>query len=354
MFENFEEIISIEEIGEVQTYDLEIDSEFHNYYANDICVSNSHSTAYAYLAMQTLYLKHYHPTEFYTALLNHPKTSGGKEKEQSWLASAIASAMSKGIVISPPSRKSGWTWTVTGEKEISMGFSGINGLGDIAYQELIELMGKKNKNLQNISVSEFYDLPFSKFNKKAFESCIKAGVFDEWSESREYLIALREKKKKKVIVANQMSLFDMSSKEFDIKTDDIGHHLKTTESQKRNEFIEVCNFDLEKIKFMLKIKTTINLKAKKPLDNIINFEDEGWYFFVLEEFNTMMSKTGKEYLTLRVGDGVNSTTLRVFDPLAKKIKPKMIANGVYVAKFEKNDGGFINFARNTQFKRVEI
>ena len=29
----------------------------------------------------------------------------------------------------------------------------------------------------------------------------------------------------------------MSSKEFDIKTDDIGHHLKTTESQKRNEFI---------------------------------------------------------------------------------------------------------------------
>jgi DNA polymerase-3 subunit alpha len=316
--------------------------------------NKSHSTAYAYLAMQTLYLKHYHPTEFYTALLNHPKTSGGKEKEQSWLASAIASAMSKGIVISPPSRKSGWTWTVTGEKEISMGFSGINGLGDIAYQELVELMAKKNKNLQNISVSEFYDLPFSKFNKKAFESCIKAGVFDEWSESREYLIALREKKKKKVVVANQMSLFDMSSKEFDIKTDDIGHHLKTTESQKRDEFIEVCNFDLEKIKFMLKIKTTINLKAKKPLDNIINFEDEGWYFFVLEEFTTMISKTGKEYLTLRVGDGVNSTTLRVFDPLAKKIKPEMIANGVYVAKFEKNDGGFINFARNTQFKRVEI
>jgi hypothetical protein len=31
-----------------------------------------------------------------------------------------------------------------------------------------------------------------------------------------------------------------------------------------------------------------------------------------------------------------------------------MANGVYVAKFEKNDSGFINFARNTQFKRVEI
>ena len=316
--------------------------------------NKSHSTAYAYLAMQTLYLKHYYPTEFYTALLNHPKTSGGKEKEQAWLAAAIASAMSKGIVISPPSRKSGWNWTMTGDKEISMGFSGINGLGDIAYQELNDLMGQKNKTLQNISISEFYDLSFSKFNKKAFESCVKAGVFDDWSESREYLIALREKKKKKVVVANQMSLFDMSSKEFDIKTDDIGHHLKTTDAQKREEFIEVCNFDLEKISFMMKIKTVINGKAKKPIDNVINFEDEGWYFFVLEEFKTMISKAGKEYLTLRVGDGINSTTLRVFDPLAKKIKPELMDNGVYVAKFEKNDGGFINFARNTQFKRVEI
>ena len=74
----------------------------------------------------------------------------------------------------------------------------------------------------------------------------------------------------------------------------------------------------------------------------------------MEEFKTMTSKAGNEYLTLRVGDGINSTTLRVFDPLAKKIKPELMANGVYVARFEKNDGGFINFTRNTQFKRVEI
>jgi DNA polymerase III alpha subunit len=215
-------------------------------------------------------------------------------------------------------------------------------------------MGRKNKNLQSISVSEFYDLPFSKFNKKAFESCLKAGVFDDWSESREYLMSLREKKKKKVVVANQISLFDMSSKEFDIKTDDIGHHLKTTEEQKRNDFIEVCNFDLEKIQFMMKIKRVINEKAKRHIDNIINFEDEGWYFFVLEDFKIMLTKTGSEYLVLRVGDGINSTTLRVFDPLAKKLKPELSENSVFVAKFEKNDGGFINFSRNTQFKRVEI
>ena len=42
--------------------------------------NKSHSLSYSYLAMQTLYLKHYHPTEFYTALLNHPKS--GNKREQ--------------------------------------------------------------------------------------------------------------------------------------------------------------------------------------------------------------------------------------------------------------------------------
>lgn len=354
MYKEFEEIIEIEEIGDIETYDLEIDSKFHNFYANNICVSNSHSVSYGYLAMQTLFLKHYYPTEFYTALLNHPKTSGGKEKEQAWLAAAIASAMSKGITISPPSRKSGWTWTMTGDQEISMGFSGINGLGDIAYKELVDNIALKNKTLETIGISEFFDIQFSKFNKKAFESSIKAGVFDDWSESREQLLALREKKKKKVVIPNQISLFDMGSKEFDIKTDDIGNYNKTTDTQKRYEFIEVCSFDLEKIDFMMKIKNIINTKSKQPIENVIDFEEDGWYFFIVEEFKLLETKNGKEYLTLKVADAINTTTLRAFSPLSKKLFPELMANGIYVARFEKNEGGFVNFARNTQFKRIDI
>jgi DNA polymerase III alpha subunit len=48
-----------------------------------------------------LFLKHYYPTEFYTALLNHIKSNTDKEKERVWLASAIAAAISKGIKIAP-------------------------------------------------------------------------------------------------------------------------------------------------------------------------------------------------------------------------------------------------------------
>jgi DNA polymerase III alpha subunit len=361
MLEQFEEIVEFEEIGEVETYDLEIDSKYHNFYANGVCVSNSHSLSYSYLAMQTLYLKHYYPTEFYTALLNHPK-SGTKEKQQAWIASAIASAMSKGIIIKRPSRKSGWEWTMTGEHEISMGFSGINGLGPIAYEEMIQLMedipvekGSPKKTLETINMSAFMRLPFSKFNKGAFTACLKAGVFDDWSESREQLLAIKQKKKKKVS-ANQGVLFDMNDPAFDIPLQkEESKYPATSEALKRLDFIEVCNFDLEKIKYVLDIKNDVNKRAKrnKLVETVINFDDNDYYIFVVETFRLMQGKTGKEYLTMKVGDGISFTTLRAFEPTVQDLLPVLATNGIYVAEFVKNEKGYINFKRGTRIVRVD-
>jgi len=363
MPEQFEEIIEIEEIGEVDTYDLEINSKHHNFYANGICVSNSHALSYSYLAMQTLYLKHYYTTEFYTALLNHPKTNGGKEKQQQWIASAISSAMSKGIEIKRPSRKSGWDWTMTGEREISMGFSGINGVGEIAYEEMLRLIdeikvksGEPKKTLETVSLSVFMRLPFSKFSKGAFAACLKAGVFDDWSESREQLLALKQKRKKKKEIANQGVLFDMNDSAFDIPiVSDIAKYPPTSDTQKRFEFIEVCNFDLEKIKYILDIKSDVNKRAKreKLIETIINFDDNDYYIFVVESFKLVQGKTGKEYLVMRVGDGVSSTTLRAFEPIVTSLYPLLVSNGIYVAEFVKNEKGYINFKKGTRIIRID-
>jgi DNA polymerase III alpha subunit len=324
-------------------------------------VSNSHSLSYSYLAMQTLYLKHYYPTEFYTALLNHPK-SGTKEKQQIWIASAIASAMSKGIVIKRPSRKSGWAWTMTGDHEISMGFSGINGFGEIAYEEMISLIDdikvadkEDKKTLQTVSMSVFMRLPFSKFNKTAFTSCLKAGVFDDWGDSREQLLDLKIKKKKKE-APNQMILFDMNDPSFDIPVlSDAKKYPPTTEVEKRSQFIDVCNFDLEKIKYILEIKKDVNERAKrdKPVETIVNFDDNDFYIFVVETFKLIQGRTGKEYLTMRVGDGISFATLRAFDPTVKDLLPILCTNGIYVAEFVKNEKGYINFKRGTRIVRVD-
>jgi DNA polymerase III alpha subunit len=323
--------------------------------------NKSHSLSYSYLAMQTLFLKHYYPTEFYTALLNHPK-SGTKEKQQIWIASAIASAMSKGIVIKRPSRKSGWRWTMTGDHEISMGFSGINGLGEIAYAEMLRLIeeikvkdGDDKKTLETVAMSAFMRMPFSKFNKASFSACLKAGVFDDWSTSRDQLLALKVKKKKKE-VANQTILFDMNDPAFDIPVKaDENKYPPTSEAIKRMDFIEVCNFDLQKIKYILEIKKDVNDRAKreKPVETIVNFDDDDFYIFVVETFKLIQGRTGKEYLTMRVGDGISFTTLRAFEPTVKDLMPLLATNGIYVAEFVKNQKGYINFKRGTRIVRVD-
>jgi DNA polymerase III alpha subunit len=290
-------------------------------------------------------------------LLNHVKSNTDKEKEKQWLAATIAAAMSKGITISLPSRKSGWDWTMTGEKEISMGFSGINGVGKKAYDELMRLINQSGDRLDTIKPQLFFDLPFSVFNKRAFEACVKAGMFDDWSESREYLFSLKTKKKKKQL-PGQMALFDLRSNEFEYVMKDSDFE-KTTYKQKQKEFIEVCNFDLEKIKEFSNIKLELQKRTGKEIQSILNFSEDGYYFFYLETVQEMVSKNGNPYLTLKVGDGISTQTLRAFPPRGNiensvygKIKESP-ESGVYISEFVKNQKGFINFKNNAKFKRIK-
>lgn len=64
----WDKVISIEYIGEKQTYDLEVPG-FHNFIANDILVHNSHAADYAVITVQTAFLKAHYPVEYMAALL---------------------------------------------------------------------------------------------------------------------------------------------------------------------------------------------------------------------------------------------------------------------------------------------
>jgi len=323
--------------------------------------NKSHCVSYSYVACQTLFLKKYYPTEFYTSLLNHPKKGSGKnakEKEQQWLASTIVAAMSKGIEIVPPSRKTRWQWTMTGEKEISVGLSAINGFGEKAYDEMMKLLEFESTSLEKVTLSKFFSLPFSAFNKGAFGACVKAGVFDEWSESREHLLELKQKKKAKRD-PRQRALFDLDSEEFNVSLKSTNHP-PTPYEQKRAEFAEVCQFDLDKIKELSKLKTELAERAGMQIESILNFSEDGFYFFFVEKLETAYTVKGNEYLIIKVGDGIGTTRLRVFPPRQKRkesFMDKMIKEakpgGVYVSEFVQNEGGFINFKDGAKFGRIK-
>ncbi len=62
-------IVSIEPVGDQETYDLKIEGD-HNFVANHFVVHNSHSASFALLVYTSAWIKHYEPAAFCAALLN--------------------------------------------------------------------------------------------------------------------------------------------------------------------------------------------------------------------------------------------------------------------------------------------
>lgn len=309
--------------------------------------NKSHSVSYAYIAMQTLYLKHYYPVYFYTALLNEQKSSNaGKDKEKQWLTQTISAAISRGITIKPPTRQASWRWSMTGPNEITMGFSSMNGMGDIAYQELKSNLAIKGKKFNEVSMAAFFDTSFTKFNKTSFRSCLQAGMFDDWSTSREYLMFLRDKsKRKKPKDAAQFAMFDMDEIGYTHKVD----HLKypaTSDIEKQEQFMGVCGFDMEEINRVSTIHTRMdemNTKSKDTILPLPHYTEEGFYWFIIQDIFFRKTKKGKDFVSILASDGIDSLKFNIFPPVSEKLLPQLQKQAVYVGKFKRNDKGFLNF-----------
>ena len=76
-----QKIISIKALGKRKTLDLEVNHKDHNFYAEGLVSSNSHSISYAILAAWTTYLKFKYPHEFFLALLRLSKYEPDSHKE---------------------------------------------------------------------------------------------------------------------------------------------------------------------------------------------------------------------------------------------------------------------------------
>jgi DNA polymerase-3 subunit alpha len=330
---------------------LEYLSEYLGYSFN-----KSHSVAYAFIAMQTLYLKHYYPTYFYTALLNEQKSSNaGKEKEQQWLTQTITAAMTRGITIKPPTRQAKWRWSMTGPNEITMGFSSISKMGDVAYKELNANLAIKNKKFKDVSMAAFFDTPFTKYNKTSFRVCLMAGMFDDWSSSREYLMFLRDKgKRKKPKDAAQFAMFDMDEISYTHKVD----HLKypaTSDAEKRDQFIDVCGFNMEeidRISTIHKRMDEMNAKAKDAILPLPHYSEEGFYWFVIKDIFFKKTKKGKDFISILASDGIDNVKFNLFAPTSEKLLPRLQKEAVFVGKFKKNDKGFLNYNGRVQLTTV--
>lgn len=156
-----------------EVYDLIV--KFANYGFN-----RSHAVAYSVIAYQLAYLKAKYPVYFMAALLS---SSIGNESK---IAQYIKECREMGIQILPPSiNKSGYTFLVENHA-IRYSLTAIKGIGVAALKGLFTARkSKKFTDLFDFCIR----VSAKSVNRKALESLIHSGSFDEFGEDRAVLLA---------------------------------------------------------------------------------------------------------------------------------------------------------------------
>jgi DNA polymerase III subunit alpha len=132
--------------------------------------NKSHSTAYAFLAYQTAYLKANYPRHFAAALLTIEAANTEK------LAVYISESRERGIAVLPPDlNESQLHFTVVPEG-VRFGLTAIKGLGEGAIRAIIEVRERVGRLTSMHQLCEELDLRI--VNKKVFEALVRSGACD--------------------------------------------------------------------------------------------------------------------------------------------------------------------------------
>jgi DNA polymerase-3 subunit alpha len=132
----------------------------------------AHSTAYAFLAYQTAYLKANYSWHFAAALLTIEAQNTDK------LAMYLAEARDRGIPVLPPDiNESQLHFSVEPGKGVRFGLTAIKGLGEGAIRAILEARDRLGGRIPSLhALCEELDLRIA--NKRVFEALVKAGACD--------------------------------------------------------------------------------------------------------------------------------------------------------------------------------
>ncbi|WP_291431790.1 DNA polymerase III subunit alpha [Deinococcus sp.] len=146
--------------------------------------NKSHSAAYGVITYQTAWLKANYPVEFMAALLTVERKDSDK------VAEYISDARKMDVHVLPPDiNRSAADFAVQGE-EILFGLYAIKGLGEGAVLKILE---ERERAGRYASLADFCSrLGHKVCNRKALESLIKSGAFDQFGERNQLMHSLED------------------------------------------------------------------------------------------------------------------------------------------------------------------
>jgi len=142
--------------------------------------NKSHSTAYAYLAYQTAYLKTHYAENFLAALLTSEADRGATNQVVKYLNECRHMKIE---ILPPDINKSEFDFVVEG-RDIRFGLSAVKNVGENAILSILKARKAREKFYSPFEI--FEDVDSKTVNRKVIESLIKAGALDSmgWKRSQ--------------------------------------------------------------------------------------------------------------------------------------------------------------------------
>ncbi|NES75507.1 MULTISPECIES: OB-fold nucleic acid binding domain-containing protein [Okeania] len=333
-------------------YDIGVAKDHNFVLANGLVASNcfnkSHSTAYAYVAYQTAYLKANYPVEYMAALLT--ANSGDQDKVQKY----IANCHKFNIEVEPPNiNKSEVDFTplpkvATGETKdkILFGLSAVKNVGEGAIEAILEARkeGEEFKSLADLCDR----VNLNALNSRTLESLIKCGAFDKIQSNRHQLIKdlegvmkwAQDRNKDRDI--GQLSLFDVAEKTmpaFDSapKSSTVSDFPAKEKLQYEKEIIGfyVSDHPLKYAQEQNKISDAISIAEmkEKKSKSVIKL------LVMLAGIKPHITKKGDRMAFLQVEDMTGQVDAVVFPKIYEEIKNLLIESSLLVltGKVDKKD-----------------
>lgn len=257
----------VDEKSANQIYDLIIDFA-------DYAFNKSHSVAYSVVAYQTAWLKYYYPKEFMAAQIS---TYSQDIKQVSLYIEEIRRL---GIGLLPPNVNSSFHKFTVEDGKIRFGLKAVKNVGDHLIQQIVHA---REKGGAFTSLTDFVtrvsQLDSSAINKRAVESLIRCGAFDDFEGSRPQYLAIYEKiiisssQRAKNNVAGQFSLFDQ--------------HNQSEDLPKLRDFTQKAKLDMEKEVIGIYVSGHPLDPYAEILKNYSNINTNDIYQMYMEQSNNM-------------------------------------------------------------------
>ncbi|MDL0110839.1 DNA polymerase III subunit alpha [Campylobacter felis] len=305
--------------------------------------NKSHSAAYGLITFQTAYLKTYYPSEFMAALL----TSEQNKIEN--VAMYIEEMKKMNIKLLPPRiNKAISEFSAIkqedGTEAIVYGLGAIKSVGGPAIENVLEL---RSKNGDFKDLHDFLSkIDTAKINRRTLEGFIKAGSFDDFGFTRKCLfnnldtLAESARKMAEVRKNSASSLFGAEELNADTKINIVVDNSEFEAMEKLGYEKEILGIYISGHpldKFFEEINT---IEYTKSID-FENLKGGGEILSIgkVENFKSLMSKSGKRYGILEILDFYSSFEVTIFESHIEEIET--------IIKERKNDAfGFVLGFRN--------